>query len=129
MVSEDWRSAVALRLLPRKVPAPAAPLPAAAAAPAPGLSQEVVMLKAVGEAKDKVIAAKDERIAELLRRLESKPADGWSPCPGSLKLADLSLHDLWTDPKVSDSSQRVPVVEMAMLGRLASQAMAAVRIV
>jgi len=113
MVSEDWRSAVALRLVPRKAPAPAAAapvaaLPATTAAPA-ALAQEVVMLKAVGEAKDKVIAAKDERIAELLRRVEAqKPqADGWSPCPGSLKLGDLSLQDLWTDPKVADSSRKL----------------------
>ena len=54
------------------------------------------MLKAVGEAKDKVIAAKDERIAELLRRVEAqKPqADGWSRTRNCL------IDTVWC-PKVS----------------------------
>ena len=56
------------------------------------------MLKAVGEAKDKVIAAKDERIAELLRRVggaqKAPQADGWSRTRNCL------IDTVWC-PKVS----------------------------
>jgi hypothetical protein len=60
MVREDWRSAVTFRISATRT------------ADAGPQGTELEMLRAVGDAKDKVIEAKDERIADLLRQLESR---------------------------------------------------------
>jgi hypothetical protein len=60
MVREDWRSATAFHLSSSRTD------------DAGATGMEIEMMRAVGDAKDKVIEAKDERIADLLRQLAER---------------------------------------------------------